>query len=103
MRILQVMASRANGGAETYSAELRFQGIEGVGMGVIQLPTANALDVYNAMVQELERLIPPRRLSLEESLEFCREDECVEITATAVRLRKVILNAADRAKSRSRR
>ena len=53
--------------------------------------------------EELERLIPPRRLSLEESLEFCREDECVEITATAVRLRKVILNAADRAKSRSRR
>ncbi|HYJ68307.1 MAG TPA: translational GTPase TypA [Nocardioidaceae bacterium] len=53
--------------------------------------------------EELERLIPPRRLSLEESLEFCREDECVEITATAVRLRKVSLNAADRAKSRSRR
>src|SRR3954470_1904444 len=47
---------RAELGAETYSAELRFQGIEGVGMGVIQLPTANALDVYNAMVQELERL-----------------------------------------------
>jgi HAE1 family hydrophobic/amphiphilic exporter-1 len=47
---------RAELGAETYSAELRFQGIEGVGMGVIQLPTANALDVYEAMVQELERL-----------------------------------------------
>jgi GTP-binding protein len=53
--------------------------------------------------EELERLIPPRRLSLEESLEYCREDECVEITATAIRLRKVILNAAERAKSRSRR
>jgi GTP-binding protein len=53
--------------------------------------------------EELERLIPPRRLSLEESLEYCREDECVEITATAIRLRKVILNAADRAKSRNRR
>jgi hydrophobic/amphiphilic exporter-1 (mainly G- bacteria), HAE1 family len=47
---------RAELGAETYSAELRFQGIEGVGMGVIQLPTANALDVYQAMEQELERL-----------------------------------------------
>jgi GTP-binding protein len=53
--------------------------------------------------EELERLIPPRRLSLEESLEFCREDECVEITAAAVRLRKVIRGAADRAKSRNRR
>ncbi|PYR90995.1 MAG: hydrophobe/amphiphile efflux-1 family RND transporter [Acidobacteria bacterium] len=47
---------RAELGAETYSAQLRFQGIEGVGMGVIQLPRANALDVYDAMVQELERL-----------------------------------------------
>jgi HAE1 family hydrophobic/amphiphilic exporter-1 len=47
---------RAELGAETYSAQLRFQGIEGVGMGVIQLPTANALDVYRAMEQELERL-----------------------------------------------
>ncbi len=47
---------RAELGAETYSSELRFQGIEGVGMGVVQLPTANALDVYEAMLQELERL-----------------------------------------------
>lgn len=47
---------RAELGAETYSSQLRFQGIEGVGMGVVQLPTANALDVYEAMVQELERL-----------------------------------------------
>ena len=36
---------RAELGAETYSAELRFQGVEAVGFGVIQLPTANALDV----------------------------------------------------------
>jgi HAE1 family hydrophobic/amphiphilic exporter-1 len=47
---------RAELGAETYSAELRFQGFQGVGFGVIQLPTANALDVYKAMVAELERL-----------------------------------------------
>ncbi|HEY7286326.1 MAG TPA: multidrug efflux RND transporter permease subunit [Vicinamibacterales bacterium] len=43
-------------GAETYGADLRFQGIEGVGFGVIQLPTANALDVYKAVTAELERL-----------------------------------------------
>ena len=47
---------RAELGAETYSSELRFQGLQGVGFGVIQLPTANALDVYRAMVQEFERL-----------------------------------------------
>jgi len=53
--------------------------------------------------EELERLIPPRRLSLEQALEFCREDECVEVTPTAVRLRKVVLDAAERAKTRGRR
>jgi GTP-binding protein len=52
--------------------------------------------------EELERLIPPRVLSLEQSLEFCREDECVEVTAGAIRLRKVVLDAAERAKRRAR-
>ena len=47
---------RAELGAETYSSQLRFQGIEAVGFGVIQLPTANALDVENAVSAEMERL-----------------------------------------------
>ena len=47
---------RAELGAETYAAELRFQGVEAVGMGVIQLPTANALDVERAVSAEMERL-----------------------------------------------
>ena len=47
---------RAELGAETYSSQLRFQGVEAVGLGVIQLPTANALDVEQAVSAELERL-----------------------------------------------
>ena len=47
-------------------------------------------------------LIPHKQLSLEQALEFCREDECVEITPNAVRIRKVQLAATDRAKSRSK-
>jgi HAE1 family hydrophobic/amphiphilic exporter-1 len=47
---------RAELGAETYSAQLKFQGVEAVGFGVIQLPTANALDVERAAVAELDRL-----------------------------------------------
>jgi HAE1 family hydrophobic/amphiphilic exporter-1 len=47
---------RAELGAETYSAQLRFQGVEAIGMGVIQLPTANALDVNDGVSAELERL-----------------------------------------------
>ena len=47
-------------------------------------------------------LIPHKHLSLEQALEFCREDECVEVAPSAVRIRKVQLAATDRAKSRSR-
>ena len=47
---------RAELGAETYAAQLRFQGVEAIGMGVIQLPTANALDVNAGVSAELERL-----------------------------------------------
>jgi GTP-binding protein len=51
---------------------------------------------------ELVRLIPHRQLSLEQALEFCREDECVEVTPGSVRLRKVELTAEARAKQRAR-
>jgi GTP-binding protein len=51
---------------------------------------------------ELVRLIPHRELSLEQALEFVREDECVEVTPHLVRIRKVILNAKDRARSSKR-
>jgi GTP-binding protein len=53
--------------------------------------------------EETERLIPPRRQSLEQALEFCREDECVEVTPVAVRLRKVVLDQTERARMVSRR
>jgi GTP-binding protein len=46
-------------------------------------------------------LIPHRVLSLEQALEFCRDDECVEVTPAAVRLRKVLLTAEARSKARA--
>lgn len=49
-----------------------------------------------------ESMTPPRLLSLEESLEFAREDECVEVTPEKVRIRKVILDANERARNTSR-
>jgi GTP-binding protein len=47
---------------------------------------------------EFEKLVPARKLSLEQSLEFCREDECVEVTPDAIRMRKVALTQLERAK-----
>ncbi len=44
------------------------------------------------------KLIPHRQLSLDQALEFIREDECVEVTPDRVRLRKLVLTAVDRVK-----
>ena len=41
-------------------------------------------------------------LSLEQALEFCANDECVEVTPTVVRLRKTILDAKERGRTRAR-
>jgi GTP-binding protein len=51
---------------------------------------------------DTQRLIPPRPLSLEQALEFIREDECVEVTPTNIRLRKVELSAQKRHSAASR-
>ena len=59
-------------------------------------------NVRSSTGEELERLIPARNNSLEQALEFCREDECLEVTPSHVRIRKVILDANERAKARSR-
>src|SRR6185437_146291 len=59
-------------------------------------------NVRSAGAEVLERLVPPRRMSLEQALEFCREDECVEVTPDAVRIRKVVLSANERARTSAR-
>ena len=59
-------------------------------------------NIRSATSDNFEKLIPPRRLSLEQCLEFCREDECVEITPETVRIRKVVLDQNERAKITSR-
>lgn len=59
-------------------------------------------NMRSATGDELERLIPPRRMSLEQSLEYCAADECLEVTPDVVRVRKVLLDARDRAKARNR-
>jgi GTP-binding protein len=59
-------------------------------------------NIRSSTGDELVRLIPHRQLSLEQALEFCREDECVEVTPATVRLRKVALIATDREKLRAR-
>ena len=56
-------------------------------------------NMRSSTADELERLIPPKVLSLEQSLEFCRDDECVEVTPSAIRLRKTVLDTTAREKA----
>ncbi|SCE01096.1 GTP-binding protein [Streptomyces sp. LcepLS] len=55
-----------------------------------------------ASADTTENVVPARKLSLEQSLEFCRNDECVEVTPETVRIRKVVLDGRERARSASR-
>ena len=60
-------------------------------------------NIRSSTAEELVRLIPPRPLSLEQALEFIRDDECVEVTPRHVRLRKVELSAQRRQTAASRK
>jgi GTP-binding protein len=59
-------------------------------------------NVRASSAEELVRLIPPRLLSLEQALEFIRDDEAVEVTPKSIRLRKVELSASRRQTAASR-
>jgi GTP-binding protein len=59
-------------------------------------------NVRSSTSDNFEKLIPPKKLSLEQCLEFCREDECVEVTPDTVRIRKVVLDAGERGRSAAR-
>ena len=83
------------------------------GMVVGENPRAEDLDINvcrekkltnmrSSTGDELERLARPRKLSLEEALEFCASDECVEVAPTIVRVRKLVLDATTRGRERSR-
>jgi GTP-binding protein TypA/BipA len=56
-------------------------------------------NIRSSTSEVLVRLVPHRQLSLDQALEFLREDECVEVTPTTVRLRKAILERTDRVKA----
>lgn len=59
-------------------------------------------NMRSSSADSFEAIVPPRKLSLEQSLEFCRDDECVEVTPESIRIRKVNLDGRERARAASR-
>src|SRR6185437_15520155 len=89
-------------GADVYEGMIVGENPRSEDMDVNPAREKKLTNIRSSTAEELVRLIPRRDLSLEQALEFIREDECVEVTPAIVRLRKVALNADDRAKARSR-
>jgi len=87
---------------ETYEGMVVGENARGEDMDVNITKEKKLNNIRSATGDELERLTPPRVLTLEESLEFAREDECVEVTPEHTRIRKVILDQTERARATAR-
>jgi len=83
-------------GVEVYEGMIVGENVRPEDMDVNPTRERKLTNMRSSTAEELVRLIPPRLLSLEQALEFVREDECVEVTPSQVRLRKVILDATER-------
>ena len=83
-------------GTEVYEGMIVGENSRSEDMDVNITKEKKLTNMRSATGDELERLVPPRRLSLEQALEYCREDECVEVTPEAVRIRKVVLDHKER-------
>jgi GTP-binding protein len=90
-------------GAEVYEGMIVGENSRADDMDVNITRERKLTNMRQSTGEELERLVPARVLSLEQALEFCADDECVEITPTAVRLRKAVLDAKERLRERGRR
>ncbi len=87
---------------EVYEGMIVGENSRGDDMDVNITKEKKVTNVRQSTGEELERLVPPRLLSLEQALEFCAEDECAEVTPTAVRLRKTVLDSKERGRIRGR-
>ena len=89
-------------GVEVYEGMIVGESSRGDDMDVNPAKEKKLTNMRSSTAEELVRLSPPRPLSLEQALEFIAEDECVEVTPHAVRLRKLVLPAAQRNRRRAR-
>lgn len=88
--------------SEVYEGQVVGENSRGDDMDVNITKEKKLNNIRSSTAESFENLTPPRTLTLEESLEFARDDECVEVTPASVRIRKVILDINERSKAASR-
>jgi GTP-binding protein len=89
-------------GEEVYEGMVIGENSRAEDIDVNAIKEKHQTNVRAAAADQLVRLVPAKRLTLEQALEFLREDECVEVTPSAVRLRKAELEQVARVKSSRR-
>jgi GTP-binding protein len=89
-------------GVEVYEGMIVGENTRGEDMDVNPTKEKKLTNMRSSTGDELVRLIPHKEMSLEQALEFIREDECVEVTPRTVRLRKVLLDQSERVRSARR-
>jgi GTP-binding protein len=90
-------------GEEVYEGMIVGENARAEDLDVNATKEKHLTNMRSSTADVLVRLVPPRRLSLDQALEFLREDECVEVTPNAIRLRKATLDATARVKQARRR
>jgi GTP-binding protein len=86
-------------GEEVYEGMIVGENARAEDLDVNPCKERHLTNMRSSTAEVLVRLVPARRLSLDQALEFLREDECVEVTPRAVRLRKVVLDRGARARA----
>ena len=87
---------------ETYEGQVVGENPRNEDMEVNVVREKQQTNMRSSTAETFENLTPPRKLTLEEALEFAADDECVEVTPEAVRIRKVILNGQERFRTQRR-
>ena len=85
-------------GEEVYEGMIVGENARSDDLDVNAVKEKHLTNIRSSTSEVLVRLVPHRQLSLDQALEFLREDECVEVTPASVRLRKVALDKVARTK-----
>src|SRR6202007_2159708 len=85
-------------GEEVYEGRIVGENSRAEDLDVNASKEKHLTNMRSSTADELVRLVPKRQLSLDQALEFLREDECVEVTPDVVRLRKVEFDKTARQK-----
>ncbi|MDX6670343.1 MAG: GTP-binding protein [Solirubrobacteraceae bacterium] len=89
-------------GEEVYEGMIVGENARGEDLDVNPVKEKHLTNIRSSTADQLVRLVPHRQLSLDQAMEFLREDECIEVTPDVVRLRKAILDGTERVKAARR-